>query len=276
MRSPDSDQRRGIYRRVYGNFVNGRRINAVSIEAEALFWRLTAVADDFGNLWGDSNLIKCHAAPRRSWTLEQVEAMVDELVNVCLVSRYEFEGEVYLSITGWEKTQPAPRNGKRVCKFPWNPGASSASKSPHSHSHSHSHSPLPPEGESASAKRVEKEKLPFLETDLHEIYAAYPRHVGVQAAVKAIGKALIRIHGRNGVDDCAAWLLARVQSYAKSPAGNAGQFTPLPATWFNQDRFDDDDREWQRRDANQADRPAAYRSGETDWEEVQRRKAIKT
>lgn len=265
----EEDRRRGIYRRIYSNFVNGRRINSVSPEAEALFWRLHAMADDWGNLWGDPNLIKCHGAPRRSWTFEQVEAMVQELVNVCLVKPYQVDGESYLNIVGWEDMQPAGKNGKRFKRFPQcedgqervnpgeskiflnNPSASSLSQPSHSHSHSqehtHTQSPLPPKGES---ERVRKEKLPFLESDLRDIYAAYPRHEAPRKAQEAIGRALIRIHGRNGCEDCAAWMLERVKSYAASPAGKAGKFTPMPATWFNQDRFDDDPQTWNRNDTS--------------------------
>lgn len=71
------------------------------------------------------------------------------------------------------------------------------------------------------------------------IYQAYPRHVGKQDAIRAIRKAM-RLHDP-------AWLLARVQLYARSPDGQAGKFTPHPATWFNRGSYEDDDREWFRR-----------------------------
>lgn len=98
------------------------------------------------------------------------------------------------------------------------------------------------------AKRAAAERLPFLTTDLDEIYSAYPRHVGRKRAFEKIGRALIDIHARaNGsLEDPAAWLLERVKTYAASPAGKAGQYTPHPATWFNQGRYDDDESEWQR------------------------------
>ena len=153
----ETDRRLGIYRRIYSNFVNGRRINSVSVDAEALFWRLHALADDWGNLWGDPRLIQCHGAPRRSWTFQQVEAMTDELVTQGLIVRYDESGETYLNIVGWEKLQPANKNGKRLQRFPrhngqdtGNPGESKGiqvnpenpSESYPSHSHSHSHSQL--------------------------------------------------------------------------------------------------------------------------------------
>lgn len=69
-----------------------------------------------------------------------------------------------------------------------------------------------------------------------DIYQAYPRHVGKQAALKSIRKAM--------QDHDPEWLLARVRLFASSPKGQAGRYCPYPATWFNQGRFDDDDREW--------------------------------
>jgi hypothetical protein len=40
-------------------------------------------------------------------------------------------------------------------------------------------------------------------------------------------------------------LYEKVTRYARSPAGNAGHFTPHAATWFNQARYLDDESEWQ-------------------------------
>lgn len=134
--------------------------------------------------------------------------------------------------------------------------------------------PIPPKGgDGLFDDRVPAERLPFLETDLREIYAAYPRHVGPRKAMEAIGRALIRVHQRNGVEDVAAWMLERVRLFSASPKGRAGQFTPHPATWFNQDRFDDDPKEWQVSDDHKGPMTAAYRGGQTDWAAVQARKA---
>lgn len=79
-----------------------------------------------------------------------------------------------------------------------------------------------------------------------DIYAAYPRHVGKAAAMKKIAKAVSLIckeRGR-GCDDAAAWLLERVRVYSAARAGQERQYTPHPATWFHQGRYDDDESEW--------------------------------
>lgn len=82
------------------------------------------------------------------------------------------------------------------------------------------------------------------------IYAAYPRHVGKEAALRAIEKAAKRVKGWILIDSGPyPQLLRAVEKYADAvtrwPAADK-KFIPHPATWFNQGRYDDDPREWQR------------------------------
>jgi hypothetical protein len=70
------------------------------------------------------------------------------------------------------------------------------------------------------------------------IYRVYPRKVGKKAALEAIKVAL----RSKPYDE----LMEAVKAYAESPAGKRGKFTPHPATWFRQGRYDDDRSEWQR------------------------------
>lgn len=93
-------------------------------------------------------------------------------------------------------------------------------------------------------------KAPMSADEVQRVYEAYPRQVGRAKAIEAIRNAVARLG--TGKDapamDCAsalAFLLEAVVRYAMSPAGNAGKFTPYPATWFNQEKYFDDKREWQ-------------------------------
>jgi len=75
-----------------------------------------------------------------------------------------------------------------------------------------------------------------------EIYAAYPRKVARDAALKAIQKRLDQ-----GMD--ALELLAATRNYAAATARwevGDRQFIPYPASWFNDGGFADDPREWNR------------------------------
>lgn len=96
---------------------------------------------------------------------------------------------------------------------------------------------------------IEKAKPRIQKSQIEAIYQAYPKHVGHGAAVKAIEKALARIAAdptRNG--EPAAFLLDRVTVYATARAGQDPQFTPHPATWFNQERYLDDPEQWKETD----------------------------
>jgi len=79
-----------------------------------------------------------------------------------------------------------------------------------------------------------------------DIYAAYPRKIGKQAALKAIKKAC----GTGAVGQMkAVTILGKVKEYAAAvaqwPAADK-QYCPHPATWFNRGSYDDDPSEWLR------------------------------
>lgn len=87
--------------------------------------------------------------------------------------------------------------------------------------------------------------------NIDAIYAAYPRKVGRSAAVKAIEKAFRRLIAGEGdytfvPDEANAFLVQAARAFARSPAGMAGEYTPHPATWFNQSRYLDNPVEWER------------------------------
>lgn len=73
-----------------------------------------------------------------------------------------------------------------------------------------------------------------------DIYAAYPRKVGNQAAIKAIQK-----WGKLGLPNLLAKTKAFAACVAQWPEADK-KFCPHPATWFNRGSFDDDPKEWVR------------------------------
>jgi len=84
--------------------------------------------------------------------------------------------------------------------------------------------------------------------DAEKIYSNYPRKVAKGAALKAIDSAFKRLCRGEipsvNADRAEDFLLHSVERYAKSDAGNRGKFTPHPATWFNESRYADDEKEW--------------------------------
>jgi hypothetical protein len=84
------------------------------------------------------------------------------------------------------------------------------------------------------------------------IYDAYPKHVGKPAALRAIKTALKKFKK----EDHALSLLEVTRLYAKSLDGADPQFIPNPATWFNQERYNDNPVTWPPR----ADKKASTKS----------------
>lgn len=82
---------------------------------------------------------------------------------------------------------------------------------------------------STKARKAEAEHV-------EAVYAAYPKKCARKAAEKAIRKALMEV----GYET----LLERVKAYSEARKGQDPQFTPHPATWFNQGRFNDDPATW--------------------------------
>ena len=97
---------------------------------------------------------------------------------------------------------------------------------------------LPQTGES---ERASDDPIPWE----RKIYEAYPRKVGKAAGLIAILRAL-----RSRPPE---FLLERTQRFAKAISWQEPRFIPHPATWFSQERFDDDPAEWEDPES----RPAA-------------------
>jgi hypothetical protein len=86
-------------------------------------------------------------------------------------------------------------------------------------------------------ERQNHQRTPTLEAEVVNIYEAYPLKKGRPAALRAIRAALKKIDTDT--------LLARTQAFAKARNGDLA-YCPNPATWFNQERFNDDPSTWGR------------------------------
>jgi hypothetical protein len=89
------------------------------------------------------------------------------------------------------------------------------------------------------------------ESYIAEIYDCYPRKLGKGHAYKAIASALRKLLEQkkelfHSLDGAAVYLKQRTKLFARSPAGQAGQYTPHPASWFNGERYLDDESEWSK------------------------------
>ena len=90
--------------------------------------------------------------------------------------------------------------------------------------------------------RKDKDKVKDMDKDkdardkIEVLYQAYPRKVAPKKAKEKIEIALR--------DNDYEYLKQKVELYAKSINGTDKQFVPHPATWFHQERFNDDPKEW--------------------------------
>jgi hypothetical protein len=111
----------GVYRRIYSGFLDNAKVNSVSWMAEAWFWRLVVLADDFGNLKGNWRHLAVNASPVREIDAAQAKALTLELVKAKLVELYQVDDKQYIHIKGFTERQPANKNGRRIQKEPMNP-----------------------------------------------------------------------------------------------------------------------------------------------------------
>lgn len=264
--SLELDMTDGIYRRIYAGYLTGRRINAVSLEAEAWFWRLHALADDFGNLQADPTMLVKLAAPRRDMTVAKCIELCNELKRE-LIAEYAVAGERYFHVLGFEDRQPAGKNGRRIRKVPApvNPGESGGIQNNPGESGSNGANPVPPipiptpipipmptpnkdTPPAAEIVRAKAKGTAWGATFSGEIYAVVWKKVNRTAALKAIDKAGRELTKRFDGDAARAfvWLKERTETYARSNHVRTcdPKFLPHPATWFNAGGYDDDERAW--------------------------------
>lgn len=95
-------------------------------------------------------------------------------------------------------------------------------------------------------------------TEEEEIYRSYPRRVKKPAALKAITKALLSIDFDT--------LLQRTKDYAAARVGQDAAYTPHPATWFNNEQFNDDPSTWHVEIADKRPKERDYKRERLDKE----------
>jgi hypothetical protein len=86
------------------------------------------------------------------------------------------------------------------------------------------------------------ETIPLKQKNLQElaesIYQEYPKKEDKKDGIKAILNALKK--------NDPSFLLERTKAYASAITWKERQYIPLPATWFNKERFNDDPEGWKQ------------------------------
>lgn len=95
--------------------------------------------------------------------------------------------------------------------------------------------PAPSTGDLAPIKTKKKSSTARVESDFLDFYAAYPRHVGKEAARRAFVKAV-----KAGTPAADIVEGARRYAAATAAAGTETRYVAHPATWLNAGRWSDD------------------------------------
>ena len=210
-------------------------IDGLSWFEEVLFYRLMVNVDDYGRFDARTAILKARLFPLKSSVTEkQIEQAIVRMNETGILIAYTVSGKPYLQLSTWAKHQSI-RNKRS--KYPsaderddeplesnCNQLQSTASKCPRNPIQSESNpnpnpNPTPAQQESAFGA----------------FWTAYPNKKAKSAALKAFSKLKL---------DTA--LLAEmlkaieVQKQSAQWQKDSGQFIPMPSTWLNQRRWEDD------------------------------------
>lgn len=204
-------------------------IDGLSWFSEVLFYRLMVNCDDYGRFDGRIAVVKNRLFPLKDdLTASTVKKGVQSLVNAGLVALYEYEGKPYLYLPTWNAHQnvrakhskyPAPEDGEITSEFICLQMNSNDSKCPRN--------PIQSNTISESNSISESDTGAFA-----RFWAAYPKKVGKKDAQKAFAKVKVDVQ----------ILIDAVELQKKSSqwCKDGGQYIPNPATWLNQERWNDE------------------------------------
>lgn len=202
-------------------------IDTLSWFEEVLFYRLIVNCDDYGRFDGRAAVIKSRLFPLKdSVTVKAVSDAINKLASAELVTLYVFEGKPYLYLPTWDKHQQVRA---RRSKYP--EPSSDLISSDIICNQMISDVPVI-QSKNESKNESESESKSAREEAFDVFWAAYPRKVGKGAARKAFAKLPaavfpLLVPAVEAQKQCAQW------------RKNGGEYIPNPATWLNQERWED-------------------------------------
>ena len=257
-------------RTVKPEFWTSEQIVERSTTARLLFIGLWNFCDDAGRHPASCRRIKMEVFPDDAFDLSDIEAWVQELIDGELIVSYVVADKGFWQVTGWHHQKiekptvryPAPEKGEVI---------STAIRRPLS-------DPSPPESNVRESnvresKKKKKTTPPPSDgakppkppnDDFDAFWAAVPNKVGKGFARKAYGAAVKRLTAHLGWTPQRAHerLAERMTAFAATPKAK-GLYCPHPATWLNQDRYDDDPAMWNKEQGTDGKpKPASQLGGE--------------
>lgn len=107
---------------IHENVCESRKVNSISFEAEALWFRILTRVDDNGNYYRDARRVfPAIMLEKRGCTEELVEKWLRELIRIGLVAEFEADEREYLHVVDFEKYQDLRQDGFASIKYPIHP-----------------------------------------------------------------------------------------------------------------------------------------------------------
>jgi hypothetical protein len=219
-------------RTIKPEFFVSAQVADVSPTCRLLFIGMWLFCDDAGIHPASTRQLKMEVFPGDDVTTKQLQEMVDELLRVGLLSSYEVTDETevhtYWKVTGWhhQKIERPRYQYPQQNSTTHRRHIDDTSTSPRSLTR-----PDPTLPHTTTPKRV----VAVYTTTFEEWWCIYPRKVQKGAAAKAFKSACQRAKA----DD----IIAATKVFAVSEKAQ-GDYCPYPATWLNQNRWEDDQAEW--------------------------------
>lgn len=201
------------------SYVDSKRINKLSAEAERMFCRLLVHVDDFGRCEACPDLLrgKLFARQLSSVSEAKIKAWIGELGANELLFIYEAGGSQYIQMNTWE------RGRAKASKYPDPPADVNKRMQMFTGEN------ISPDSDSDSDSDTDSDNI----GEFDAFWQAYPKKVGKHSAKKAwkaskhppINLVVAKIHAMKNSDQ---W------------RKDGGQFIPYPATWINRGGWDDE------------------------------------
>lgn len=223
----------------------------LSSDAERLFWRLTTFADDFGRFPAEPSIVRGACFPLQAiYSTGRTKKLINELHANNLIQLYQVGDHAYGVFLTWERHQ---QRRAKVSKYPQPPADANICE--------HMRADVPVFEESRNRIRgiVFEESDATRLDDFETFWTTYPKKTGKGAARKAWVR-----QTANGLPPLDA-LLRSLDAHKQSVPWEKddGQYIPNPATWLNQERWNDEPTPKWRPSDDGADRERVRNSIET-------------
>jgi hypothetical protein len=210
-----------------------RKLAKAEVFTALAFTWLIAHCDDGGNMAGDPETVKMLVLPGRPETIKDVERALKEMTTLGLIDPYKVKGEEYIHIVNWEDHQTL-RLDRATWEYPEYPKAE-LSGNQVATTRKPTVANLAAEGKVSKGKVREGKVMGTVITGFDEFWSLYPRKTAKKTAQRSWAKISPDEELRKRIME-ALGNHCKLEQWTK----DEGRFIPHPATWLNNERWDDE------------------------------------